>query len=176
LRSALDERRAGSTCWNRGVTNQAEDVQARNRQLLDAVRVRRDRFYDAILAVERAISKPAGDAPDTWASSLAVPVANLRNMLDEHVSDTEGDDGLFEQMREDAPHLLPALERLRDEHEPLLEGTQTLADALGNVSGDDDVDLVRVHALDLLRRLLEHRHRGAELLYDAYAIDVSPAD
>ena len=79
-------------------------------------------------------------------------------------------------MREDAPHLLPALERLREEHDPLVEGTRTLNDSLRNVHGDSDVDLVRMHALDLIRRLLEHRHHGAELVYDAYAVDVSPAD
>jgi hypothetical protein len=154
----------------------AEEVQTHNRELLDSVRVRRDRFYDAILAVERAIAAPAGDDAERWAAALAEPVGNLQEMLNEHVSGTEGPEGLFEQMRADAPHLLPALERLRDEHSPLVEGTTTLSEALQNVQGDDDVDLVRVHALDLLRHLFEHRHRGGELLYDAYAIDTSPAD
>jgi hypothetical protein len=158
------------------MTEQAEQIQANNRVQLDAVRVRRDRFYDAILAVERAMAAPAGDDAKRWATTLSAHVDSLREVLSDHVSGTEGDDGLFEQMREDAPQLLPALERLRDEHDPLIEGTQVLSDALPNVSDDDGVDLVRVHALDLLRRLLEHRHRGAELLYDAYAIDVSPAD
>jgi hypothetical protein len=158
------------------MTEQAEQVQERNRELLDAIRVRRDHFYDAILAVERAISKPAGDAPEGWAAALAAPVESLQATLDDHVSGTEGHDGLFEQMRDDAPHMLPALERLRGEHDPLLDGTRVLADSLSNVHDDDGVDLVRMHALDLLRRMLEHRHRGAELIYDAYAVDVSPAD
>ena len=158
------------------MTEQAEQIQERNRELLDAVRVRRDRLYDAILAVERAIAAPAGDDYPAWVAALATPVERLHEVLNDHVSGTEGAEGLFEQMREDAPHLLPHLERLRDEHDPLLDGTRVLIDALPNVSDDDSVDLVRVHALDLMRKLLEHRHRGAELLYDAYAIDVSPAD
>lgn len=158
------------------MTDAGERVQARNRELLDAVRVRRDRLYDAILSVERALASPAGDNAEGWAAALTAPVNSLQEVLNDHVSGTEGAEGLFEQMREDAPHLLPALERLRVDHDPLLDGTRELIDALPNVRDDDGVDLVRLHALDLLRHLLEHRHRGAELLYDAYAIDVSPAD
>jgi hypothetical protein len=158
------------------MSDQAEEVQASNRLQIDAIRVDRDRLYEAILGVERAISRPAGDDAERWASLLAVPAGKLREVLDEHIAGTEGEDGLFEQMREDAPHLLPSLERLRDEHNSLLEGSRGLTDSLSNVHDDDDVDLVRVHALDLLRHLLEHRHRGAELLYDAYSVDVSPAD
>ena len=158
------------------MTDAGEQVQARNRELLDAVRVRRDRLYDAILRVERALASPAGGDAARWAAALTAPVDSLQEVLNDHVSGTEGAEGLFEQMREDAPHLLPALERIRDEHDPLLDGTRGLIDALPNVHDDDGVDLVRMHALDLMRRLLEHRHRGAELLYDAYAIDVSPAD
>ena len=153
-----------------------DEVQARNRALIDAIRVRRDRFYEAILGVERAIATPAGDDAEAWAAALAAPVDNLQEVLAEHVSGTEGEEGLFEQMRADAPHLLPHLEQLQKEHAPLVEGTQHLALSLPNVHDDDGVDLVRMHALDLLRHLLEHRHRGAELVYDAYAIDVSPAD
>ena len=163
-------------CWNRPVTEHAEQVQERNRVVLDAVRIRRDRLYEAVLAVERAIAAPAGDDAPRWAASLAAPVDNLQEVLSAHVSGTEGADGLFEQMREDAPHLLPQVERLRGEHDPLLDGTRTLKESLPNVQDDEGVDLVRMHALDLLRHLLEHRHRGAELLYDAYQVDVSPAD
>ena len=158
------------------MTDHAEEVQASNRLQIDAIRVDRDRLYDAILGVERAISRPAGDDAERWASALAAPAGKLREVLDEHIAGTEGEDGLFEQMREDAPHLLPSLERLRDEHNSLLEGSRGLTEALSNVHDDDGVDLVRVHALDLLRNLLEHRHRGAELLYDAYSVDISPAD
>ena len=155
---------------------QPEDVQARNRALLDAVRIRRDRFYDAILAVERAVATPAGDDPEAWAAAMAGPLDNLHEVLDAHVTGTEGAEGLFEQIAEDAPHLLNAVERLRQEHEPLCTAEQKIAAALSGVHDDASVDEVRAQALELVHHLLEHRHRGAELVYDAYAVDVSPAD
>ena len=158
------------------MTEQAEQVQASNRAQLDAVRIRRDRLYDAILTVERALAAPAGDDAPAWANRLAGPVESLQAVLQEHVAGTEGEEGLFEQIRDEAPHLLHAVDLLRDDHEPLLEATTELAAGLPKVADDDGVDLVRLHSLDLLRRLLEHRHRGAELLYDVYAVDVSAAD
>jgi hypothetical protein len=51
-----------------------------------------------------------------------------------------------------------------------------LADGLGQVTSEADVDDVRDRTLGLLRALLEHRHHGAELLYDAYQVDLSSGD
>lgn len=158
------------------MTEQGAEVQARNREVLDAIRIRRDGLYDAVLAVERSLAAPAGDDPAAWAAVLAAPVDHLQEVLESHVAGTEGRDGLFEQMREDAPHLLKAVERLRDEHAPLLASASALAAALSAVHDDDGVDAVRAQALQLLHHLLEHRHRGAELVYDAYSVDVSPGD
>ena len=158
------------------MTEQGAEVQARNRVVIDAIRVRRDRLYEAVLAVERALAAPAGDDPARWSASLAGPVDNLQEVLESHVAGTEGRDGLFEQMREDAPHLLHAVELLRDEHAPLLTSASALAAALPGVTDDDDVDAIRAQALELFHHLFEHRHRGAELVYDAYAVDISPGD
>ena len=152
------------------------DIRAQNRAVLDAVRVRRDRLYEAILGLEKALATPAGDHPKEWAMLLAVPIENLQTVLATHVAGTEGADGLFAQIREDAPHLLHAVERLRNDHEPLVASATALADALPGVHDDDTVDAVRTQALQLMRQLLEHRHLGAEVVYDAYAIDVSAAD
>jgi hypothetical protein len=152
------------------------DIRAQNRAVLDAVRVRRDRLYEAILGLEKALATPAGDHPKEWATLLAAPIESLRAVLDSHIEGTEGDDGLFAQIREDAPHLLNAVERLRNDHQPLVASVTALAEALPGVHDDDTVDAVRTQALQLMRELLHHRHLGAEVVYDAYAVDVSAAD
>ena len=152
------------------------DVQDRNRELLAAVRVRRDRLYEGILDLERALGVPAGDHPQEWATDVAVVVANLRTVLDAHVADTEADGGFFDDVRDHAPQLMHAVEQLRAEHGPLLDATQSLAERSGSAGASVDVDHVRDEAVDLIRRLLQHRHRGAELVYDAYSVDISAAD
>lgn len=152
------------------------DIREQNRAVLDAVRIRRDDLYEAILGLERALTVPAGDAPDAWAELVAPPVRHLATVIATHVDGTEGDGGLFDQIRDDAPHLLPMVERLRAEHAPLAELAAHLEERVASVRTDDDVHDVRDEALGLIRRLLEHRHHGAELLYDAYQVDVSSGD
>jgi hypothetical protein len=151
-------------------------IREENREVLDAVRIRRDDLYEAILGLERALAVPAGDAPDAWGEVLAAPIARLVEVIDAHVDGTEGPGGLFEQIRDDAPHLLPVVERLGAEHTPLEVAASTLGVHAAAVTTDAEVDDVRDEALDLVRRLLEHRHHGAELLFDAYQVDVSSGD
>jgi hypothetical protein len=151
-------------------------IREENREVLDAVRIRRDDLYEAILGLERALAVPAGDAPDAWGEVLAAPIARLVEVIDAHVDGTEGPGGLFEQIRDDAPHLLSVVERLRAAHEPLEVAASTLAAHAAAVTTDAEVDDVRDEALELVRRLLEHRHQGAELLFDAYQVDVSSGD
>jgi len=153
-----------------------EEIVVRNREVLNAVRVRRDDLYESVLALERALAVPAGDAPDAWAAMLAAPVKRLQEVLAAHIRGTEGPEGLFEQIRDEAPHLLNAVDKLGSQHEPLVAAADAVADRLGQVSSDADVDEVRDRTLGLLRDLLEHRHHGAELLYDAYQVDISSGD
>lgn len=152
------------------------DVQKRNREVLDAIQIRRDDFYEAILALEEALAAPAGDRPSAWAESLRAPVEHLRGVLEAHVSGTEGEGGLFPEIREHAPRLIHAMNRLQADHDPLRDTAATLAASLDGVTNDADVEEVREVGVELIRRLLVHRHRGAELVYDAYWVDLSAGD
>jgi len=152
------------------------DMQARNREVLNAVRVRRDRLYEAILDLERALAVPAGGHPREWADATGAAVDRLGTVLESHVADTEADGGFFDDVRDHAPQLLHAVEQIQAEHGPLIEATAVVSARLGGVVGDADVDDVRDEAVELIRRLLRHRQRGVELVYDAYSVDVSAAD
>ena len=152
------------------------DVQKRNREVLDAIQIRRDDFYEAILALEQALAAPAGDQPSAWAESLRAPVEHLRGVLEAHVSGTEGEGGLFPEIREHSPRLIHAMDRLQADHDPLRDTAAALAASLDGVTNDAEVDTVREVGVELIRRLLVHRHRGAELVYDAYWVDLSAGD
>ena len=152
------------------------EIQDRNRQVLDAVRVRRDSFYEALLELEQALGAPAGDDVAAWAHAVRAPVGNLRAVLDAHVAGTEGNEGFFAEVCDHAPHLIPAVERLRSEHDPLLTATAALLTRLDALGSEAEVEQVRDDGIELIGRLLTHRHRGAELVYDAYSIDISTGD
>lgn len=153
-----------------------EDTQARNREVLEAVRVRRDALYDTVMALERALATPTGGQPAEWADLVRNRVENVQSVLERHVAETEREGGFFDDVLEHAPHLRHAADRLRSEHRPLLERAAELERSLDGVREASDCESVRSAGVELIRQVLEHRHRGAELVYDAYSVDISAAD
>jgi hypothetical protein len=152
------------------------DVQERNREVLDAVRVRRDALYDSLMALEHALASPTSGRPTEWCALLHDRVGTVRTVLEAHVRETEGEGGFFDDVRDQAPQLLHAVEQLRAEHDALLAATDDLEREIDAARDAGDVANVRAAGVELIRRLLEHRHRGAELVYDAYQVDISAAD
>ena len=152
------------------------EVQVANRAALDAVRVRRDAFLTAVLALEGAVEGAVTGTPAEWAETLARPVRTVRGMLGEHVRGTEAPGGFFEEVVIDAPGLAHAVDRLRAEHVSLVAGADELAAALTTVRDDADVERARELARALVRELLGHRQRGADLVYDAYNVEIATGD
>jgi hypothetical protein len=152
------------------------DVQEQNREVLDAVRVRRDALYDTVIALERALAAPTSGRLDDWCALLQNRVENVRSVLQTHVQETESDGGFYDDVKERAPQLLHSAAQLQAEHAPLLAATDDLERSIDAADEADDVAAVRAAGLDLIHRVLELRHKGAELFYDAYSVDISAAD
>jgi len=153
-----------------------QDLQERNRQALAAVQERRDEFYEGILKLERAMATPAGDDPAGWAVDTAAAARAMRDVLEAHITETEAPGSFYDDIVEHYPNLAHAAARLQGEHEPLRRAIDELVQTLGSVRDDDGVEQARQGALDVIRALLAHRHRGAELVYDAYNVDVASGD
>jgi hypothetical protein len=151
-------------------------VQERNRQALAAVQERRDDYYEAVIRLERAMAEAAGDDPEGWAAKASTAALDLRSVLHQHVDETEAPGSFYADITENFPHLAHAAAKLRDEHGPLRAGADQLIETLSTVDDDAGVERARAEALDLLRGLLMHRHRGAELVFDAYNVDVATGD
>jgi hypothetical protein len=156
--------------------SRAMDLQERNRAALAAVEERRDEFYEGILALERAMAAPAGDDAVAWAADTAAAVEALRHVLDDHIQETEAPGSFYDDVVEHSPHLVNAARRLQAEHPPLAASVDALALELKAVTDDDGVEVTREQAVELIKALLLHRHRGAELVYDAYNVDVATGD
>lgn len=152
------------------------DLQERNRQALAAVQERRDDYYEAILGLERAMAAAAGDDADGWARQAETAALDMRSVLRHHITETEATGSFYDDLAENFPNLANAAAKLRGEHEPLRSGVDQLVETLSSVHDDADVEQARSEALDLLRALLMHRHRGAELVFDAYNVDVATGD
>jgi hypothetical protein len=134
---------------------------------------RRIDLYDAMQRLEaagaRAIGRPR------WAEDMREALENLDRALQRHVTEIETNGGLFSEVLTQAPHLAPVIEDLREEHEELIRRCRAaleIVDVWGRDAGSD----LRRRVLGILGRLALHRQNGAELLYDAFNVDLATGD
>jgi hypothetical protein len=138
---------------------------------LSVVRSGRTHLRRSCQELEGALSAPLVGREVEWSLDVATALTRLRESLASHVALTEGDGGLFEQVRTDAPRLEAALRRLHGEH---LDLTDKLAAAGEHLTSPDEAGLARARSqlTQVLALLSRHRQRGADLLYQAYQVDI----
>jgi hypothetical protein len=123
-------------------------------------------------ALEEALAAPATADPVRWAERVHAASMELSGDFREHIDITEGPDGLYHDLLKTSPRLSNAVASLTEEH--LLIYRQ-VDDLLAGVTAPDDtggVDTIRDLGTTLLGRLVRHRQRGSELVFEAYQFDV----
>ncbi|HVM20473.1 MAG TPA: hemerythrin domain-containing protein [Egibacteraceae bacterium] len=138
---------------------------------IEGVKTRRAGLHHILVDLETAISAAAAGREDPWADQVRVALARLSDAFTEHVEQTEGPDGLFDQVRRRAPRLDAHCRRLTDEHRQIATRLAGAAAAL-----DDDTASAREAVLKLLALMSRHRQRGADLVYEAYEVDLGGSD
>lgn len=136
------------------------------------VQQRRGLLHGALVALESAVSSPVGDGV-RWCLRMRMALDRLAFTLADHVEATEAPGGLLDDIDHASPWLHARVERLRRDHVDLVERTGALLDRCHAAFRPDEV---RSDVVDLLGRLVRHRHDGADLLYDAYELDLSAGD
>lgn len=147
--------------------------------LLDATRHQRSDLRTVVVRLEEALAAPAPGRPREWAGRVHERLVDVAAAFERHIAVTEGPDGLFDAVLRADPRLANSVSALGTEHHDI---RQSIADVLVMVrelarTGDNgDTGGVREAALDLLHRLSRHRQRGADLVYEAYAVDIGGGD
>lgn len=118
--------------------------------------------------VEAALSAPT--LRPGWLDNVRGELTALRDAFDQHLLVTEGEEGLFDDVVQTAPRLQHQVDVLRREHDEIEEA---IADAL---DPGRPVSEVRETVIGVLAAIVRHRQRGADLLYEAYDVDVSVGD
>lgn len=144
---------------------------------LDEARRRRLGVRAAIDLLERSLATPASGREAEWSAAVAAELRRLQGAFANHVSATEAPDGLYSEIMHAAPRLAHQIGRLRDDHLVITSALDRLVDRVPT-AGDPavDVDTVREECVDALARIVRHRHLGAELVYDAYNVDIEASD
>jgi hypothetical protein len=141
-------------------------------QVLETLRRRRGELRESMHAVEQALAAPAPGRLEAWAERVHVALVELSADLREHIDITEGPDGLYRGVLTTAPRLSNAVADLTREHAEIVRLVDTL---LGRVSGPEvkgSAAQVRDLGTALLERLIRHRQRGSDLVYEAYESDI----
>ena len=145
---------------------------------LDAARKRRIKLRDELYDVEQAISRPAPGRLESWTGNVVTQLQALREAMDEHVYVTEEPEGLYDEVLDLSPRLAGKVRRLREEHPQILEQTDEMIGRLrsGAVGEDWPLEDARDEIQRLLGRIVRHRQRGADLVWEAYNLDIGGMD
>lgn len=139
---------------------------------LDLIRHRRAELREAMGEVESATAAPAPGRAAGWAEQVATALRQLHADFVEHIAVTEGPDGLYADVLASAPRLTNSVRQLAAEHVRIAADLDAVIARVGSVASPEDVEDVRVATTRLLARLVRHRQRGADLVFEAYQVDV----
>jgi hypothetical protein len=143
------------------------------------VRARRERLRAAMEDLEAAIAAPLPGREREWTHAVIARLDDLAAVFESHVVAAEAPGGFLDQVTTDAPRLARGAQQLRDDHRRLgadieeLRGDARTVLAEGATAAAAEI---RTAALRLLGGLAEHRQRGADLIYEAYQVDIGPGD
>ena len=154
-------------------------------------RQRRVELHEALVNLEQEIASPARGRVADWAADVTKALLNLQMAFDEHVIAAERPGGLYDEVLEKSPRLAGQVRRLRDEHpvigDAITEDLDRLAQPVADDKSDaptgpddaadqDPVDDVRDDLQRLMGLVVRHRQRGADLVWEAYNLDIGGAE
>lgn len=142
---------------------------------LEVAARRRRELREALIAFEDALASPVGDR-EAWRAEVGDALEALGHAFEDHVTATEASGGLYDEMAELAPHLSAKARRLREEHPQIAAALVEAGAALGgDLGAETSVEAVREDLQRLMGRIVRHRQHGADLVWEAYAVDIGAA-
>jgi hypothetical protein len=135
---------------------------------------RRADLHHSLIAVEKAISSPAVGREADWSKDVLRELQDLEHALREHIEVTERPEGLYDEISQKAPRLAHQIERLRAEHPEMREDAGRLITRLEATTPGEAWPLseARDDLQRLLGKLVRHRQSGADLVWEAYNLDI----
>lgn len=137
--------------------------------LANAVR-QRSRLGDAMQELEEAAAAPA--ARESWTADLLQPLRGLEAAFNEHIADVQAPGALLDRIIDEAPRLQRAVEVKKAEHLRIAQSIGNVVAAVSAETASNTTIEIRDLVMDLLMDVARHRQQGADLIYDAYDIDI----
>jgi hypothetical protein len=149
-------------------------TEAMEKRVREGARRRRRPLRAAASALELAVAAPGGTGPK-WCHRVHTRVKQVSAALEGHVVEVEGPSGLWNDIRVHAPRLIPMMDALKAEHHTLRQMVAQLIEDLTRITdkaSKEEIAAVREKVVLLLGRITRHRQKGADLVYEAYNVDI----
>ena len=143
-----------------------------DKAFLDELRRHRAELRESVVALEDALAAPATADRARWAQRVHAALVELSRDFRVHVEITEGPDGLYRDILKASPRLSEAVAGLTREHVLISGQIDSLLARVKAPAGIKDVGRVRDLGTALLGRLVRHRQRGSDLVFEAYEFDI----
>jgi hypothetical protein len=145
---------------------------ASDQAFLEELRQHRAELRESMSALEEALAAPAITDQSRWAQRVHVALVELSGDFRQHIEITEGPDGLYRDLLETSPRLSEAVAGLTREHVLISAQVDRLLARVSAPDVIDEVDGARDLGTALLGRLVRHRQRGSDLVFEAYEFDI----
>jgi hypothetical protein len=133
----------------------------------EAILRRRADIGDALSAVERALATASG-AGTSWPAHVAQRIRELTTLVEQQVVAYNADDGVFADLVHRSPRLAPAVRKMR----AVLDSFGPRLEELSAIVHTAPPEEVRETALALLGDIVRARQKIADLVWDAWSIDL----
>lgn len=137
--------------------------------LVGMARIKRRSLAESMRALETSISRATPS--QGWAEDVRASIHAVRDAFHQHIVVTEGSQGLLAEIVDLAPRLSGEAVLIEQEHQSLEDSLRSLERAIGS-----EPEAIRRKATVVLGRLTLHRQRGADIVYEAYNVDIATAD
>jgi hypothetical protein len=139
---------------------------------LEQVRGHRSELGESMAALEAATSLPVGLGA-LWRRRVRAALTELAHDLRDHVELTEADGGLYPDILATSPRLAHGVQQQVEDHRWFLEEVERLlAERDEGLRDEASLAAHREAATALVHRMVRHRQRGSDLIYEAYAVDI----
>jgi hypothetical protein len=130
----------------------------------------RSQLSRAMQQVELAAAAPV--AKESWTIDLQHSLRQLEIDFNNHIIEVQSPLGLLDRIVDRAPRLQRTVAATRDEHAAIAGSLANVIEMLDSDDAAERSDEIRDAVLAVLNSLSRHRQKGADLIYDAYDIDI----
>ena len=138
---------------------------------IERVRAHRAELRDSVAAVDEALASPIARG-GAWRERVRAALAELSHDFQDHVDLTERPGGIYDTVRQSDPRLIAAVDRLTGEHSTYADDIGGYLAVLEHGGTIADLPAFREEVTTLMGQLVRHRQMGADLVYEAFQVDL----